>query len=321
MPFFSNVTNLPTYPLNQNSNPLLQNELPQNCSSAEQQNIAPGSSPIDDTLQYPTRPNTSYPPIQGCSVAPPPSPTLSIRGFPPAGPYHVDNDEEDPNDIKYSPAVSTTNLTCHDHIAEDIITQSDLDIGTFQYAWRVPLYIVLRTTRGRYFKLREISGTLKDPIPVLLESETHHIFRPTIKTKETRAMDTPVPTRSPSPVVNTPQVKPIRVPTPISTTTTRVTSVRQQTPFPAQRVESIITRFGTITAPATPAIPIPSAPPPAYFTSTPNNTTQPITPEYAEYTSPILHHLENLTMSYGRNLETSLPIGKYICQIEAQQLA
>ncbi|KAF8656708.1 hypothetical protein AX16_002448 [Volvariella volvacea WC 439] len=229
MPIFSNITNLPTYPITRNSNPLLQNEPPRNRSSAEQQNISPGSSPIDDTLQYPTRPNTPYPPIRGRSVAPPPSPTLSIRGFPPAGPYHVDNNEEDPNDIRYSPGVPTTNQTRHGNIAEDVIAQSDLDIGSFEYAWRVSPHIVLRTTRGRYFELREISGTLEDPIPVLLESEAHHVFRTTIKTEEVRAMDIPTPTRPPSPVVNAPQEEPIRVPTPLSTTTTRRQSRRRRT--------------------------------------------------------------------------------------------
>ncbi|KAF8643047.1 hypothetical protein AX16_009234 [Volvariella volvacea WC 439] len=53
----------------------------------------------------------------------------------------------------------------------------------------------------------------------------------------------------------------------------------------------------------------------------PNTVTQPITPEYTKYTNAIIHHLENLTMSYRQNPETSLPIGKYIRQIEAQQLA
>ncbi|KAF8643311.1 hypothetical protein AX16_009104 [Volvariella volvacea WC 439] len=306
MPIFSNITNLPTYSLNRNSNPLLQNEPPRNRSSAEQQNIAPGSSPINDTLQYPTHSNTPYPPIRGCSVAPPPSPTLSIRGFPPAGPYHVNNDEEDPNDIRYSPVVPTTNPTRHSSIAEDVITQSDLDIGTFQYAWRVPPYIVLRTTRGHYFKLQEISGTLKDPIPVLLESEAHHRnpfeFQP--------------PSQQPPPIVKVEDDKHTHMHLPAG-----ATSIRQPTPFPVQHVKPTTTRFSTITAPATPAIPIPSALLPAYFISMPNNATQPIAPEYTEYTNPILHHLENLTMSYGRNPKTSLPIGEYIRQIEAQQLA
>ncbi|KAF8662349.1 hypothetical protein AX16_001184 [Volvariella volvacea WC 439] len=301
MPLFSNITNLPTYPLNRNSNPLLQNEPPWNRSSAKLQNIAPGSSPIDYTLQYPTRSTTPHPPIRGCSVAPPPSPTLSIRGFPPVGPYHVDNDKEDPNDIRYSPGVPTTNQTHHGDITEDVITQSDLDIRDFEYAWRVPPHIVLRTTRRRYFELREISGTLEDPIPILHDTEAHIVFRTTIKMEEIGTLDSPAPVRQPSPVVNATQEEPLRVPNPLSTTTTRRQSRRRRT-HP----------FGTITAPATPAIPIPSAPPPAYFTSTPNNATQPIAPEYTEYTSPILHHLENLTMSYGRNPETRLPIGEYI---------
>ncbi|KAF8642661.1 hypothetical protein AX16_009448 [Volvariella volvacea WC 439] len=89
--------------------------------------------------------------------------------------------------------------------------------------------------------------------------------------------------------------------------------------YPALHVVQTI-KFGAITTPNTPAIPVPSAPPPVYFTSTPNTATQPIAPEYTRYTNAILHHLENLTMSYGRNPETSLPIGEYIRQIEAQQL-
>ncbi|KAF8658403.1 hypothetical protein AX16_001989 [Volvariella volvacea WC 439] len=230
MPIFSNITNLPTYPITRTSNPLLQNELPQNHSSAKQQNIPPGSSLIDYTLQYPTCPNTPYPPIQGRSVASPPSPTLLIRGFSPTSPYHVDTDEEDPNDIRYSPAITPTNPTRHGNLTEDIITQSNLDIGTFQYAWRVPPYIVLRTTKGRYFKLQEISGTLEDPIPILLESEAHHVFRPTVKTEENngRARGRQTPGTS-SPMVPVTNEEPIRVPTSIPTTTTHCQTRRRWT--------------------------------------------------------------------------------------------
>ncbi|KAF8641413.1 hypothetical protein AX16_009984 [Volvariella volvacea WC 439] len=321
MPIFSNITNLPTYPLNRNSNPLLQNELPQNRSNAEQQNIPPGSSPIDYTLQYLTRPNTPHPPIRGHSVAPPPSPTLSIRGFPPASPYHVDNDEEDPNDIRYSPGVPTTNQARHGDITKDIIAQSDLDIGTFQYAWRVPPYIELSkiqspsssnprptTSSNPPSKRKRIGRWTPPPQPDHLAPwSTPHKRNP---------FEFQPPSQPPPPIVKVEDDEPTLMHLPAG-----ATSVRQQTPFPAQRVEPIITGFGTITALATLAIPIPSAPPPAYFISTPNNATQPITPEYAEYTGPILHHLENLTMSYGRNPETNLPIREYIRQIEAQQLA
>ncbi|KAF8643371.1 hypothetical protein AX16_009057 [Volvariella volvacea WC 439] len=98
-------------------------------------------------------------------------------------------------------------------------------------------------------------------------------------------------------------------------------TAQQPVYYHAQHAEPITIRFRSITALTTPAIPLPSAPPPAYFTSTQNTTTQPIAPEYAGYTNTIVHHLENLTMAYRRNSETSLPIGEYIRQIEVQQLA
>ncbi|KAF8638988.1 hypothetical protein AX16_010403 [Volvariella volvacea WC 439] len=68
--------------------------------------------------------------------------------------------------------------------------------------------------------------------------------------------------------------------------------------YHAQHAEPTTIRFRNITALTTLAIPLPSAPPPAYFTSTQNTTTQPIAPEYAGYTNAIVHHLENLTMAY-----------------------
>ncbi|KAF8641668.1 hypothetical protein AX16_009849 [Volvariella volvacea WC 439] len=325
MPIFSNITNLPTYPINRNSNPLLQNELPQNCSSAEQQNIPTGSSPIDYTLQYPICPNIPYQPIRGRSIAPPPFPTLLTKGIPITGPYHVDSDEEDPNDIRYSPVVPTTNPTRHSDFAKDVITQSNLDIRDFEYAWRVPPHIVLRTTRGHYFELQKISGTLEDPIPILHDSEAHIVFRPIIKTEEVGMMDPPTPTRTPSPMVEFPFS--FQPPPPIikakddmhilTHQPAGAISVGQQTPYPAQHAEPIIIKFGTITALATLAILLPSVPPPAYFSSTSNIITQPIAPKYAEYINAILHHLENLTMSYGRNPETSLLIREYIHQIKA----
>ncbi|KAF8642430.1 hypothetical protein AX16_009506 [Volvariella volvacea WC 439] len=202
MPIFFNITNLPTYPITRNSNLLLQNELPWNCSSAEQPIILTGSSPVDYTLQYPTHSNTPYQSIQGRSITPLPSPTLSTRGILTTSLYYVNSDKEDPNDIRYSPVVTTANPTHHGDLTNNIITQSDLDIRDFEYAWRVPPHIVLRTTRGCYFELREISGTLKDPIPILHDSEAHIIFQPTIKTEEIRMMDPPTPTKAHSPMVS-----------------------------------------------------------------------------------------------------------------------
>ncbi|KAF8639609.1 hypothetical protein AX16_010261 [Volvariella volvacea WC 439] len=133
MPIFSNITNLPTYLITRTSNPLLQNEPSRNYSTAKQPTISTRTTPVDVTLQYPTRPNTPFQPIRGHSITPPPSPTLSTRGINYTGPYHVDSDEKDPNDIKYSPAVTTTNPTRHSDLTEDVITQSNLDIGNFEF--------------------------------------------------------------------------------------------------------------------------------------------------------------------------------------------
>ncbi|KAF8638697.1 hypothetical protein AX16_010465 [Volvariella volvacea WC 439] len=315
MPIFSNITNLPTYPLDRNSNPLLQNELPWNCSSAKQQNIPPGSSPIDYTIQYPTHPNTPRQPIQGCSIAPPPFPTLLTRGIPTTGPYHVDSDEENPNDIRYSPAVPSTNLTCHGDFAEDVITQSDLDIGDFEYAWRELSRIQSpSSTTPRHTSSSNPPSKWKRLGRWTPPSQPEHLAPWSVPPKR-NPFKFPPPSQPPPPVIKTKDDTHIRMHQPAG-----ATSIGQQTPYPAQHAEPIIIRFGTITALATLAIPLSSAPPPAYFISTPNTTTQPIAPEYAGYTNMILHHLENLTMSYKWNPETSLPIGKYIRQIEAQQL-
>ncbi|KAF8645343.1 hypothetical protein AX16_007847 [Volvariella volvacea WC 439] len=149
--FLRNITNLPTYPINQQSNLLQQNESPQNCSTVKHTIPMTGLTPVNTTLQYPTRTPTQ--PIQRPSIAPPPSPTLSHQEINITGSYHIQSDKENPNDIRHAPNVSTPNLTDHGQPANNLITQSNLNIRTFQYAWRVPLFIVLRTTRGHYFEL------------------------------------------------------------------------------------------------------------------------------------------------------------------------
>ncbi|KAF8643517.1 hypothetical protein AX16_008992 [Volvariella volvacea WC 439] len=132
--FLRNITNLPTYPINQQSNLLQQDEPPQNHSTIERPTHSTSLTPVNTTLQYPTRTPTPIQLIQRHNITSLPSPTLSHREINFTKPYHVQSDEEDPNNIRNSPDIPTPNSTSHSQPTDDLITQSDLDIGSFQYA-------------------------------------------------------------------------------------------------------------------------------------------------------------------------------------------